>query len=67
MSIKNKISRASKIYHPRDPEDLAKKIKYSKALLDKGILKKNTFDLPQIDTLGKSYYCDIYRIKFEER
>lgn len=67
MTIKNKISTVSKIYHPRDTEDLAKKIKYSKALLDKGILKINTFDLPHIDTLGKSYYCDIYRTQFEEK
>lgn len=61
MTIKNKITKVSKSFVPNDPNDVSKKIKYTKSLIDKGILKKNTYDLPQIDTLGKSYYCDLQR------
>ena len=66
MSIKDKIVKVSKNFYPSNPKDLERKIKYSKKLLDKGILKKNNYDLPQVDTLGRSYYCDYSRAKVED-
>lgn len=66
MNIKDKIAKVSKSFIPNDPKDLEKKLNYSKKLLDKGILKKNNYDFPQVDTLGKSYYSDYFKNKVED-